>query len=208
MDARREELVLGVPLRHGELLPDVLVVAADRAHQDEEDGHGRHGEPGAVHELREDDDDEDRAGHRGTDGVDRPTAQHRPLLCPVLLDRQVAVPVPHHAGLAEREGDEDTDDVQLDEPGDAGVEDDDEGPRRAREQDDAVGEGEPVAPGVQLPGRRPSRARIEPSTGKPLKAVLAASTRIRPVTIETMTTPAGKPSKTAVATWAMTVCCS
>ena len=57
-------------------------------------------------------------------------------------------------------------------------------------------------------GRNPSRARIDPSTGKPLKAVLAARTRISPVTIETMTTPAGKPSKTAVATWAMTVCCS
>ena len=35
-------------------------------------------------------------------------------------------------------------------------------------------------------GRNLSWARIEPSTGKPLKAVLQASTRIRPVVNETM----------------------
>ena len=34
-------------------------------------------------------------------------------------------------------------------------------------------------------GRKPSRARIEPSTGKPLNAVFAARTRMRPVTAET-----------------------
>ena len=33
-------------------------------------------------------------------------------------------------------------------------------------------------------GAKPSWARIEPSTGKPLKAVLAASTRIMPVTVD------------------------
>ena len=54
-------------------------------------------------------------------------------------------------------------------------------------------------------GRNPSRARIEPSTGKPLKAVFAARTRMRPVTIETRTTPGGKPENTALATWPMTV---
>ncbi len=31
-------------------------------------------------------------------------------------------------------------------------------------------------------GRKPSLARIEPSTGKPLNAVFAASTRMSPVT--------------------------
>ncbi len=34
-------------------------------------------------------------------------------------------------------------------------------------------------------GRKPSLARIEPHTGKPLNAVLAASTRMSPVTMET-----------------------
>ena len=47
------------------------------------------------------------------------------------------------------------------------------------EEDDAVAVGEPVAAGAELPrGAKPSLARIEPSTGKPLKAVLAASTRM------------------------------
>ena len=57
-------------------------------------------------------------------------------------------------------------------------------------------------------GRKPSRARIEPSTGKPLKAVFAASTRMSPVTIDTMTTPNGKPEKTALLTWPITVSCT
>ncbi len=35
-------------------------------------------------------------------------------------------------------------------------------------------------------GRKRSWARIEPSTGNPLNAVLQASTRIRPVTKDTM----------------------
>ena len=50
-------------------------------------------------------------------------------------------------------------------------------------------------------GRKPSRARIEPSTGKPLNAVFAARTRISPVTTETRTTPRGKSENTAFATW-------
>ncbi len=57
-------------------------------------------------------------------------------------------------------------------------------------------------------GRNPSRARIEPSTGKPLKAVFAARMRISPVTIETRTTPRRKPENTAFATWPITVSCT
>ncbi len=57
-------------------------------------------------------------------------------------------------------------------------------------------------------GRKPSRARIEPSTGKPLNAVFAARTRISPVTTETSTTPSGKPENTAFDTWPMTVSCT
>ncbi len=56
-------------------------------------------------------------------------------------------------------------------------------------------------------GRNPSRARIEPSTGKPLKAVFAASTRIRPVTTETRATAGVNPENTAVASWPSTGCC-
>ncbi len=57
-------------------------------------------------------------------------------------------------------------------------------------------------------GRYPSRARIEPRTGKPLKAVLAARTRIRAVTTDTNTNIGVKFEKTAWATWAITVFCS
>ena len=68
----------------------------------------------------------------------------------VALGLQMAVPVPDHAGLAEREGDEDADDVELDQLGRVGVVDPDEQDGGAGEQHDAVGEGEPVAAGVQL----------------------------------------------------------
>ncbi len=57
-------------------------------------------------------------------------------------------------------------------------------------------------------GRKPSRARIEPSTGKPLNAVFAARMRMRPVTMDTSTTPAGKPENTALDTWPITVSCT
>ena len=51
-----------------------------------------------------------------------------------------------------REAGEDADDVELDQPGDVGVEGDDEQHREAGEQQDAVAEHQLVAAGVQLPG--------------------------------------------------------
>lgn len=71
-------------------------------------------------------------------------------LARVLLGGQLLVPVPDHADLAEGEGDEDADDVQLDEPGGVGAVDDDQQGGGAGQQDDAVGEGEAVAAGVEL----------------------------------------------------------
>ena len=91
-----------------------------------------------------------RAGHRGADGVDRAAAHHPgpdPAVRSVL---QQPVPVPDHADLAGREGHEDPDDVELDQPGRLGVEGDDQDDRRAGQDDDPVAEGEPVAAGVQL----------------------------------------------------------
>ena len=58
--------------------------------------------------------------------------------------------MPDHPGLAQRERHEDPDDVELDELGDLGVVDDDQEDRGPGEDEDAVGEGEPVAAGVQL----------------------------------------------------------
>ena len=55
--------------------------------------------------------------------------------------RRVAVsqqpdPVPHHAGLPERERDEDADDVQLDEVCDVGLEEHEQQHRAASAEDD------------------------------------------------------------------------
>ena len=62
----------------------------------------------------------------------------------------MAVPVPDHADLAEREGDEDADDVELDEAGGVGAVEVDEDRGGAGQQHDAVGERQAVAAGVQL----------------------------------------------------------
>ena len=97
-------------------------------------GHGDHHEPGAVGELG---DQHDRPGPApvkpAPSGVDRPaTGASRRRAPAVALGAQAPVPVPDHAGLAERERDEHADDVQLDQPGDVGVEGADQQRRRAR----------------------------------------------------------------------------
>ena len=74
----------------------------------------------------------------------------RAALAPASVARRVAVPVPDHAGLAQRERGEHAEDVQLDQPGGRAVERVDQPAGDDREQDDAVGEGQPVAAGVQL----------------------------------------------------------
>ena len=66
------------------------------------------------------------------------------------LDAQQPRPVPDHADLAQRERDEHADDVELDQRGDLGPERDDERDRRQGQEQDAVGERQPVAAGVQL----------------------------------------------------------
>jgi hypothetical protein len=54
-------------------------------------------------------------------------------------------------------------------------------------------------------GRKPCRARIELSTGKPLNAVLAARNKMIIVMAMTNTKPTGNPSKTVAANCAMIV---
>ncbi len=58
--------------------------------------------------------------------------------------------MPHHADLAERERHEDTDDVQLDQRGHLGLERHHEQDGDGRQEDDAVGERQSIAAGVQL----------------------------------------------------------
>ena len=114
-----------------------------------------------------------------------PRALHPAALGRVPLGLQVPGPVPDHAELAEVERDEDADDVELDQPGGLGVEGEDQHDRHHGQEHDAVAVGQPVAARAERARREPSWARIEPSTGKPLKAVLAASTRMTPVTVTT-----------------------
>ena len=64
---------------------------------------------------------------------------------------QVPGPVPDHAELAEVEGDEDADDVELDQPGRLGVEGQDQHDRHHGQEDDAVAVGEPVAARAERP---------------------------------------------------------
>ena len=150
VDPRGQELDLGVPLGRGDLLGDPAVVAGDALHHDEEHRHRRDRDPGAVGELGDEDDDEDDAGHRGADGVDDPAAHHPTTPGRVPLEPQQSVPVTDHADLACRERHEDADDVELDEATDLGVEGEDEDDRGQRQDDDAVGEGEPVATILEL----------------------------------------------------------
>ncbi|CAM5733712.1 hypothetical protein SBADM41S_10783 [Streptomyces badius] len=133
-----------------DLLGDTVVVLADRRHRREEDAHPQQGDPGAVGELRGQDHDQHEPGEEGAEGVDRAGADHAAAGGLVALGGQEAVPVPDHADLAEREGHEDADDVELDQPGRVGAVDDDQEHRRAGQEHDAVGEGQAVAAGVQL----------------------------------------------------------
>ncbi len=96
--------------------------------------------------------DQHEAGHDAAEGVDRPRAAHpaRASAGSVSVAQQ-PVPVPDHAGLAERERDEHADDVELDQPGDLRRRTRrSAGRRTAGQQHDAVAEGQPVAAGVQL----------------------------------------------------------
>ena len=83
------------------------------------------------------------------EGVDHARAEHPAPHRRVLLGLQVPGPVPDHAELAEVERDEDADDVELDQPGGLGVEDQDQDDRHHRQEDDAVAVGQPVAARAQ-----------------------------------------------------------
>src|SRR5206468_6103198 len=77
-------------------------------------------------------------------------------------------PVAHHAGLREREGAEDPDDVELDQALDVGAERDHERDGRRGEDDGAVGVDEPVAQVAEL-ARQEAIAREQ--AGQPREAL-------------------------------------
>ena len=116
----------------------------------------------AVQELGEQNDNQDNTADAATDGVDDARALHAGALRGVGLGAQQPVPVPHHRGLAQGEGNEDPDDVELDEPGDFGVVGQDQDTRRARQDEDAIAVGQPVAAGMQLSRQEPIARQDRP----------------------------------------------
>jgi hypothetical protein len=130
---RREQLLLGVVVAPRQLVGDPVVVLVDAEHEHEED---------AIAAI----------AYRAADGTwwrARRAARCPDMVAPMPLmtrlrsirprqrpgrfvDGRQPVPVPDHADLAQREGDEHADDVELDELGDLGVVDDDEAGRRGR----------------------------------------------------------------------------
>jgi hypothetical protein len=130
---------------------DVRVVPVDAHHQEVEDRHRDHHDVGAVHELRDQHQDEDDARGRGAQEVDPLRPAHR-ASARRLPDRpELPAPVPHHPRLAERERDEDTDDVELDELRDVGVEDHDQQAGDEGQEQDAVAEDQSIAAPAELP---------------------------------------------------------
>ncbi len=83
---QHQDVVAGGPARgglgsDGDLPGDLVVVAADALHAEEEQRHGDDHQPGAVGELGEQDDDQDQGGQGGADGVDgEPAVDVDPLL--------------------------------------------------------------------------------------------------------------------------------
>ena len=142
-----------MPVVDTQLVADRLVVAVDGDLEAECDRDHEQRDPRAVRELGGQHDGEDRAGHHETHDVDGARAQHRHTFLAGLTGAQLPVPVLNHAQLREREGDEDTHDVQLDESGGLGLESDDQRDGGEREDHDAVGVGEAVAAAHHLVGQ-------------------------------------------------------
>ena len=125
-------------------------MAVNQLHQPVQDGHRHNGDPRTGDELRDEDDDEDRRRHDQPDRVDDARERRiRPRAAgsdSTLSNRVQCRTIP--AWLSERH--EHADDVQLDQCGDLGLEDQDEHDRGQRQEHDSVGEGQAVAAGVQL----------------------------------------------------------
>src|SRR5262245_18011302 len=108
-------------------------------HRKEEDRSRDHDDPGAVAELRHEDDDENERGRERTSAVDQAlvTQMTRSLLALTGVTKK-AGPVPNHPQLAQREREEDAEDVELNQPSHISVERDDQRGRDQRQQDDPV----------------------------------------------------------------------
>ena len=66
---------------------------------------------------------------------------------------EFSIPMPHHPALRDGEGEEDSQDVQLDKSRDAGVKADDQQNRHARQDENAVAEDQSVTAAPELAGQ-------------------------------------------------------
>ena len=115
---------------------DGVVLVVDEPHDGHEDGDDdRHQE--RLGRLADEHHDEDGRGHESPDGVD---AQP-----PAPAAHAVVPPVPHHAALAEGEGQEDAHRVERDEGVHVAAERDQQQRGDPRQHDDACRVGQPVA---------------------------------------------------------------
>ena len=101
--------------------------------------------PRAVRELRGQHDEQHDAGHHKADNVNGARAQDGHARLAGLARTQLPVPVLDHAQLRERKGNEDTNDVELDEARRLCLETNDECNCRNGENHDAVRIGQAVA---------------------------------------------------------------
>ena len=147
--ARQDDLPRGVV----EFAGDRDVVPVDESHDPERSEHRQDRDVGPGEELGRHDDHQDAGGDEEPDGVDRPGPVDPPTHGRDPLVVQAPGPVSDHAELAEREGDEHAHDVELDEERHLGVERHDQHDCRDREDDDPVGERQPVPAGGELSGQ-------------------------------------------------------
>ena len=106
-----------------------------------------------MRELRGQDDDEHEAGHHEADDVDGARAQDGHAFLAGLARAQLPVPVLDHAQLREREGNEDTDDIELDKARCLRLEADDQRDRGDCQDDDTVRVRQAIAAAYHLVGQ-------------------------------------------------------
>ena len=102
-------------------------------------------------ELGDEHDNEHHSGHSCAEEVDHARTFHTSPLTPVLLGTKRTVPVQYHSDLPNREGNEDTDHVELDQGGHRSVENPHEKNGCHCQQHNPVGIGQTVPSRVELP---------------------------------------------------------
>ena len=126
----------------------------DAAHERVQQEHRQQRHPHPADELRDDDHHENRQSKNHSDEADQTGNEHLGALGPGNGTAQNATPVADHGQLAQRERQEHTHQIQLNELGGLCVRDEDDEHRRARQHEDAVGERHAVSAGGHLLGQQ------------------------------------------------------